>query len=493
MSNSQAGAWERTGTVDEATPPSSESQFLSANKMSNDINYSLKFRSGEREVLKQIKDYLTEKKRRWNSRGSQTTEALLKKTGLKHPAEVVTWGFEFEKIQEQDDGTYSIKASSWANENSSNPWISGEEGELRFLLEKFPGLEIAGEFGDEYGKGLVSGYELIYQEEDESDHEWGQNGDASYNKATTDLLLKLFRWNLSFPKGLRVKDLKVSLEQGADPNAWMDEQPLFEYVRLAVSNSDQERVKVLDLLFAHRMRLERLEDFASFMLAVPGLPDNARRFAQDNQLIRATDGETRLEVFRFLLQKQAINRMSENFLEAVGPPAECDKEIVAMAITRWGQTIAYANKALRADKKLVLLAISGPGGCGHNLKFASTELKDDLEVALEAVRKDGAALEHVSRRLRNDRRVVSAAVKSSGWALEFASKQLRADREIVLSAVKICGSVLQFASPDLRSSPDIVKAAIKAPGNGAREALQYAAPKLQKDPELKKMVQQNEG
>ena len=109
--------------------------------MSNDINYDLRFRSDKRSTLTQVKDYLTEKKRQWDGRGSKTAKDLLKEAGLKHPAEVVAWGFEFGSIRKQADGTYSADVSSWANENSlGNVWISGDKGELKFLLDRFPGL-----------------------------------------------------------------------------------------------------------------------------------------------------------------------------------------------------------------------------------------------------------------------------------------------------------------------------------------------------------------
>jgi len=465
--------------------------------MSNDINYSLKFRSDQRKTLAQVKDYLTEKKRLWDGRGSKTVDALLKQAGLKHPAEVVTWGFEFGSIRKQDDGTHSVDVSSWANENSvGNIWISGEEGELRFLMDKFPGLTIEGQFDGEYGGGLVDGWELIYQEQDdnEDDHEWGQTGDATYNQATTELLLTLYNSDSLLPDGLSAKDVREALKNGADPNAWMDGAPLLYYVlQDSAFGEDNELLQALSILFAQGMRIERPEDIGQMLLVMPGVPEPVRKFAEQKNLRGTTDETTRLLIFRFLLRKKLLNTIPVDILKIIGPEAMRDREIVELVVSQFGETISHASKDLRADKDLVLRAMRGSFGNGNYLEYASRELKDDPDVALAAVKSDGSALEHVSARLRNDRKIVSTAVKSSGWALKYASKQLRADRKIVLSAVKQIGVVLEFASPDLKKDTGVVEAAIRSQDCGGSEAFEFAAKELQRDPDLKKMLKDIEG
>ena len=461
--------------------------------MSNDIDYNLRFRSHQRKTLAQVKDYLTEKKLLWDGRGSKTAEALLKQAGLKHPAEVVTWGFEFWSIRKGDDGAYSVDVSSWANENSlGNIWISGEEGELKFLIDKFPGLAIEGEFDGEYGGGLVDGWELIYQEQEdnEDDHEWGQTGDATYNKATTELLLVLYNSDY----GLSAEDVREALKNGADPNAWMDGAPLLNYVlQDSAFAKSKERLEALRILFAQGMCIERQEDIGQMLLVMPGLPEPVRRFAEQKNLTSATDGKTRLQIFRYLLRKKLLNTIPVDILKIICPEAMHDREIVKLVVAQFGETISHASKDLRADKDLVLRAVKGSSGNGNYLVYASRELRDDPDVALAAVKSDGSALEHVSARLRNDRKIVSTAVKSSGWALRYASKQLRADRKIVLMAVKQIGVVLEFASQDLKKDIGVVQAAISSQDCGGSEAFEFAAKKLQRDPDLKKMLKDIEG
>jgi hypothetical protein len=87
---------------------------------------------------------------------------------------------------------------------------------------------------------------------------------------------------------------------------------------------------------------------------------------------------------------------------------------------------------------------------GLALQFASTDLRNKREIVLEAVKNNGVALEYASTDLRNKREIVLEAVKNNGLALEYASKDLQKDREIVLEAVKNNGYALECASKDLK-------------------------------------------
>jgi len=154
--------------------------------MSNDISYNLVFTAPKKSLILQVKSYLEDKKSRWENRGDKTAADLLNETGLQNAAEVVCWGFEFGKIQQNGD-SFSVEVTSWANENSlGNIWISGSEGELHFLLEKFPELEISGSFKGEFGRGSVYGSELDYESwnDDEDEDDEDSNDDEESQKLT---------------------------------------------------------------------------------------------------------------------------------------------------------------------------------------------------------------------------------------------------------------------------------------------------------------------
>ena len=186
--------------------------------MSNDINYNIVFEAPQKVLLMQVKSYLEDKKSRWDNRGEKTAADLLKETGLKHGAEIVCWGFEFGKIQENKGGSFSVEVTSWANENSlGNIWISGPEGELHFLMEKFPELEISGSFVGAYGRGLVCGSELGYESwnddnEDESDQD---DEDETEEEAVAFADLNPELWDAASEKNQALKPVLSSvLEAG---------------------------------------------------------------------------------------------------------------------------------------------------------------------------------------------------------------------------------------------------------------------------------------
>ena len=102
---------------------------------------------------------------------------------------------------------------------------------------------------------------------------------------------------------------------------------------------------------------------------------------------------------------------------------------------------------------------------GYALQGVSRELCDDLEVVLTAVSKNGWALRFASTELRADREVVLASVAKDGWALKYASAKLRADREVVLAAVAQDGCALQYASDELSADREAVLAVVAQDGD----------------------------
>ena len=129
--------------------------------MSNDSNYELEFVCPTQEMLEHVITYLSRKKARWDawSQRGKDLHGIMERTGAKDAAAVVSWGFDFDDIQVDDDGEASVKATAWANENASNIHISGSNGELADLLQKFPFLQITGSYKDEYGRGSIEGSE----------------------------------------------------------------------------------------------------------------------------------------------------------------------------------------------------------------------------------------------------------------------------------------------------------------------------------------------
>ena len=154
------------------------------------------------------------------------------------------------------------------------------------------------------------------------------------------------------------------------------------------------------------------------------------------------------------------------------------------AIEKKGRDVLfYADKSLRADRKVVLAAVKQDS---YALEYADKALKSDRKVVLAAVKSDSVALEFAAKSFKADREIVLAALKQWGGALQYAAKALQADREIVLAAVKTYGRALQFAAKALQADRGVVLAAVKQDGS----AIYAASEELQQDEELKRIANQ---
>jgi len=109
--------------------------------------------------------------------------------------------------------------------------------------------------------------------------------------------------------------------------------------------------------------------------------------------------------------------------------------------------LAFASDDIRNDKDVVMAAVSKDGSA---LEFASDDLKNDKEVVMAAVSNDGRALRYASEDLQNDKEVVMAALSNDGRALEYASDDFKNDKEVVMTAVSECGMALEYASDDFK-------------------------------------------
>ena len=137
-----------------------------------------------------------------------------------------------------------------------------------------------------------------------------------------------------------------------------------------------------------------------------------------------------------------------------------DLELTLEAIRRNWFALADASSEMQANKRVVLEAIRQNGSA---LQFASATLKDDREIVLEAIRRSDSdwILRYASEALKNDREIVLEAVKRKGSALLFASEALKNDREIVLLAIRQDTFMLDCASEALKNDREIVLAAVR--------------------------------
>ncbi len=121
---------------------------------------------------------------------------------------------------------------------------------------------------------------------------------------------------------------------------------------------------------------------------------------------------------------------------------------------------------------------------GKALEFASEELKDDLEVLIEAVQSNSFAFRHFSDEMNslvialseyyNDTNFVNLLKKINGFTknnvleevqkkgcfLQCVPRSFKSDFDIVLAAVSQDGMALEYASDELQADNRIVEAAL---------------------------------
>jgi len=78
------------------------------------------------------------------------------------------------------------------------------------------------------------------------------------------------------------------------------------------------------------------------------------------------------------------------------------------------------------DREIVYEAISRNA---HSLEYASDDLKNEKELVLLAVKKDGTSLKNAPMKFRADKQVVMEAVKQTANAFRYASDELRHEKE----------------------------------------------------------------
>jgi len=130
-----------------------------------------------------------------------------------------------------------------------------------------------------------------------------------------------------------------------------------------------------------------------------------------------------------------------------------DREVVLAAVKKNGRSLEYAEGGLRADREVVLAAVKQ---YGQALQFAEGGLEADREVVLAALQQNGLAICYAEGCLRADSEVVLAAVKQNAWAICYAEGGLDADREVVLAAVKQDGGAIFYAKGGLKAEREFI-------------------------------------
>ena len=135
----------------------------------------------------------------------------------------------------------------------------------------------------------------------------------------------------------------------------------------------------------------------------------------------------------------------------------------------------YLSDEFRNDKEIFIKALKESKD--SILKFASEQLKDDVEVVLNAIIKNSRNFKYASERLKNNDYFIAELVKYEYLKFSSFTKKLRKKYDLVMQVVKNNGYALKYASYDLKDNYDIAVAAI----NSNPRSVDYASDKLKDD------------
>lgn len=175
-------------------------------------------------------------------------------------------------------------------------------------------------------------------------------------------------------------------------------------------------------------------------------------------------------------------------LRFAGPALQADREVVFAAAMADVDNLQSAAPALLADAALFRDLLHASFYKGPLFKYVDPALLSQRDFMLEAVTLDGELFQHAGTALKRDRELALAAIESSrGRALAYADESLKADPEVVRAAVLLGDtnppSILSFAAEGLQVDRDMV---LLASGHGffSLGSLPEAGKELLSDREL---------
>ena len=160
-----------------------------------------------------------------------------------------------------------------------------------------------------------------------------------------------------------------------------------------------------------------------------------------------------------------------------------DEDVVLTAVSKNGYALEWASPRVRNIEHIVLSGLE-TGISGSAMIYAGPDLRDNLEFILTVLQysryNQAMILYAASDRIKIDKQSILKIVALCGLALKYADKLLQSDLDVVGVAVNQCGYALQYASSNLKQNRIIVLTAVQQ--NGL--ALQYAQYKMRNNREV---------
>ena len=158
------------------------------------------------------------------------------------------------------------------------------------------------------------------------------------------------------------------------------------------------------------------------------------------------------------VMKVAINGAPGN-IRYVSANLRDNQELVIAAVKRNGDLLAYASLALRGNLEVVLAALSGIIPLTM-FKFVCKSLCACPIVMSQALHLDGRFLQFGSKEIRSQAEFAFLAVNQNPCSAEFVLGEVNGDKDFGIFSVGACGTNLKYLNDNLKEDVDVAIAAV---------------------------------
>jgi len=191
----------------------------------------------------------------------------------------------------------------------------------------------------------------------------------------------------------------------------------------------------------------------------------------------SVQGPKRPEDFFNELSKLGVGDSSVYWLlEQSAANVRANRQCVLEAVKKNGLALDVAASTCKADKEIALAAVTQDVDA-FSYVTKTDEMWNEQDFVLPLVKMQGSALQYAKTQLKANKQVVLAAVSNRGTALLHASNTMKQDKDVVLAAVQQDGSSLQYASEELRRNKEVALEAVRQ----TPMALKFASDGLNQD------------
>ena len=211
---------------------------------------------------------------------------------------------------------------------------------------------------------------------------------------------------------------------------------MLDYFNENLGPSEKEKERTVFL-----KQLRELENFEYFEHHYEGFPQLIEKFKNDKDFILDVlkDNNTYIEFGGEETDGGPSYIHEVIMLNKVSPELRNDKDVALNAIKADCRNIYYISNQLKNDKEFILKAI--------NIIDSSNKFYTDY-LSRENGKKSNYLyfLDSLNKKFKNDKDIALAMVKQDFKNIEYISKRLKDNKDIVMTAIKKDGGALHFAS-----------------------------------------------